>query len=238
MGKEESGHYVLRTTPTVKCMEHDHWYIGLAILVLSPPYLIGLMPYALVTGDAKYVQRSELFSWSGVKNAVRKACKVDLGPWHPNPQHVHAILSVEFLTKAAIPIISVLTSRMPRLEMSLMSTIGVIMCITAEMAPLGANKHYSLVQKSLRYLILCIMISGLVATFEDTLSLSNTAIWVLGPSATCVFLHLCIGLWKQAPKDELREVLVFTDVEHLREDSGTVKEEANQLRTLHLLGDV
>lgn len=235
--RNEEGHYVLRMTPEVKCLEDDHWYIGLAILLLFPPYLFGLMPYALVTGDAKYVQRSELFSWAGwEKNAKRKATKVHQGPWHPNPEHVTKILSVEFLTKAAIPIISVLTSRMPRLMMALMSATSFVICVTAEMGPLAANKQYSRVQKSLRYLILCVMISGLAATFEDTMSISYAAIWVMGPTATCIFSYLCIGLWKEGSEDEMREVLVFTDVQHLRENSGLVKEEADQIRTIHFDG--
>merc|ERR1711879_203824 len=92
-------------------------------------YIILLIPYVVVGGDASYVQLSELFSVSKWRhNAIRKADVLHLGPMHPNGGNKFIVALVEAAAKICLPATQVL-DKDPHLQMMIVTTIGSVLCL-------------------------------------------------------------------------------------------------------------
>jgi len=228
------GQYVLFGAPSVVCMEGGHRSLVFALIILMPIYMIGLMPYALVAGDATYVQQIELFSleaWD--HNAFRKATALHQGPWHPNPDHVSMVLGTELMGKAILPLVTVLTETRPILQMVLNTMVGAALCLTAFAFPMGCHYVYSLVRQGLRLLILCAMICGLVASFVNDVD-NHWPELLLGVSVVFVLLLTFVRYWfisQQKQKSSYRPTITYPEtnediVEEAPETNEDTVEEA------------
>merc|ERR1719375_1452237 len=54
--------YILAHAPGVECYTGYHLQLAVMCVVISPLYMVALMPYAVVAGDADYVRRTDIFS--------------------------------------------------------------------------------------------------------------------------------------------------------------------------------
>jgi len=168
--------WYLRTTGgnEVECMMMSEFPVGLRwkgdtewsykvalIYPLMLVYFVGLAPYAVVAGDATYVQRSELSEparWRG--NARRKATVVDMGIFHPDPANVFAASLFELASKALLPIIELVPN--PVAQMTLSCMLMIVMYLQARKFPPYIDKRYVAVARGLRKLIVWAMVCGLI----------------------------------------------------------------------------
>lgn len=68
---------VVAAAPTVKCFQGPHLQLSIALVMLIPPFLFMLLPYAVVNGDAHYVASSCLFEykfWETMGCSCGSAC--------------------------------------------------------------------------------------------------------------------------------------------------------------------
>eukprot|EP00928_Gymnodinium_smaydae_P031531 TRINITY_DN23115_c0_g1_i2.p1 TRINITY_DN23115_c0_g1~~TRINITY_DN23115_c0_g1_i2.p1 ORF type:complete len:253 (-),score=63.35 TRINITY_DN23115_c0_g1_i2:39-797(-) len=144
--------------------------------VLCPLFFVVILPFAAVDGDATYMPRTKLFRLEGGSKpwkaaSVRKATVLNTGPLHANPDNVFLTLVVEVLAKSALPVIVILTTSMPRVQMTLVSSIGFIMFgVSVLYLPTVSMKACYFIQ-GLRLYTLCTMICGLVTVCLDRGSL-------------------------------------------------------------------
>merc|ERR1712032_982314 len=115
----------LACAPSVECFVGPHRRLTMILAVLCPLYFFLLIPYAVVSGDRRYVQRHELFApWLWRFNANRKATVVYLGPMHPHGDTAFRFLLLDLLAKISLPVVVIETASTPGLQIGLVTSIG------------------------------------------------------------------------------------------------------------------
>lgn len=176
--------------PTVQCYVGWHRVMMYTIVPLASVFFFLLLPFAVVGGDATYVQRSELCqpeSWR--ENAVRKIGCVHMGPFQKNASQSFAIDLSEVLLKVLVPVIVIFTIHMPVVMASMVSTLFLInLVINVVWDPLQDNRG-SMAIRGMKLLLLCLMLCGLFSAVTDDPSRHEPTICLLAsvlliPSAT------------------------------------------------------
>merc|ERR1712032_1273414 len=86
----------LATAPNIKCWRGSHLQLVLAFLLLTPAFLLVLVPFAVASGDASYVPRAVLYdphAWHMA--AKRKAASLHMAFLHPAPDLAFHTLLLE-----------------------------------------------------------------------------------------------------------------------------------------------
>lgn len=182
---------VLSADHSVECYAGDHFILAFVTALAFPFYLWVLVPYAVVAGDANYVEHWNLVdhtSWQS--NAERKATVIHLGPLHPNPTWVYRTLLQELMAKTALPCIAVMTTFNCQLQMCLVTTIGAMMYAHSIIWPPRADDKMCRIVQGLRLFTLSTMFCGLFTVFlndPDNLapSIFLAVVAVLVPAIIC-----------------------------------------------------
>jgi len=98
--------------PKVRCFEGLHLNMSVAVLLLVPPFIFFLVPYAVVEGDSKFCPRSATFHWRIWRDdnhwracASRMATQIDMGFQRPHPSNVFSSRLVDVVQKVLLPLI-------------------------------------------------------------------------------------------------------------------------------------
>lgn len=136
--RDASNRLVVVVAPDIQCFVGAHLNLVVAMAIIAPVYFFLLFPYALVRGDADYIQREELFQWSTWEaNAVRKATVMHLGPMHPKQGYVFRTVCADIGAKIALPVIAKLTITAPQTQMMAIAPVGfLLLAITYRYPPL------------------------------------------------------------------------------------------------------
>lgn len=152
----------LAVAPQVPCYEGLHLWLAWAIRVLAPFYFLALIPYAVVEGDVNYMKWRKFFFpksyWAA--SALRKATVVSLGPLHPNPDTTFRTLLGDLTAKASLPVIEALFTHMPRLQMLLITAVGLAMYVSSLCWPAKMDRMFCCLVQNTRLFTLCAMLCG------------------------------------------------------------------------------
>jgi len=153
----------LRLQPTVECFTGQHWNLAVAIVAVAPLYFFLLFPYAVVQGDAHYVQRHELLSIKDWKeNARRKANVLYSGAVHPNHSNAFPAICTDIASKIALPVVAKLTSDNPLVQMTTITSIGLLLLVVTDIYPPFLEDTTNVVFKGMRACNLACMASALL----------------------------------------------------------------------------
>lgn len=168
----------------ILCYESEHFILVCTLIVLLPCYFYLLVPHAAVSGDVKYVKRSNLCSFQYIRSStVRKACLYDQGPVHPIHEYVFTTKVLQLISKSALPCISVLTTSKPLLQMVGICCIGAIMFINTLLHPPLVHKTWNAVVQGSHLFTFCATICGVITVI---LPRDRTSTIGLIMSALCV----------------------------------------------------
>lgn len=123
---EDGSKPFLSADPHMQCYGTEHVKLLGAFAILVPLYFSALLPYAVVSGDSKFMLYKDLWQpsqWR--KNGITKATLLYQGPMHPNPDSIFGSRIVELLAKIALPVIVILTTQKPLVQTSLIFIVGI-----------------------------------------------------------------------------------------------------------------
>jgi len=165
--QKAEGRSMLDVAPNVECFVGAHLHLTIVIFVMAPVYIFLLFPYALVKGDADYVQRDELWrpkAWQ--QNARRKATVLHLGPMHPEASNIFVMVCSEIACKIVLPIAAKLTQTDPVLQMTLIVPLGFCMlAVTYFRRPL-IDEFWNLILQGSRVWTCCAMVCAFLVAWR------------------------------------------------------------------------
>lgn len=162
---QSNSRYVSKA-PTVVCYEGSHLAVVIALPFVYVLFFCALVPYAVCAGDTNYVQPDEIFDPSAWRNnALRKATLVHTGPFHPRGHNVFYTGCAELLVKILLPVISTLTSRHPKRQMTAVTSVGVTWLITTVIWKPFVEQSCNVVAIGLRLYTVIAMACGLFTAF-------------------------------------------------------------------------
>eukprot|EP00747_Dinoflagellata_sp_TGD_P069967 gnl/TRDRNA2_/TRDRNA2_156370_c1_seq1.p1 gnl/TRDRNA2_/TRDRNA2_156370_c1~~gnl/TRDRNA2_/TRDRNA2_156370_c1_seq1.p1 ORF type:complete len:475 (-),score=29.29 gnl/TRDRNA2_/TRDRNA2_156370_c1_seq1:34-1275(-) len=96
--------YFLVSFPWIPCYEGTHLYIAPFAVLLLLSFVLFVIPYGVVKGDADFVAHSDLLKVGQWKqNSVQMAALVYLGIMHVNSKNYFSGMVVEILAKILVP---------------------------------------------------------------------------------------------------------------------------------------
>jgi len=140
--------WVVTVTPEVQCWTGTHKIFTMALALVGPVYYFLLFPYVVVSGDYRYVQRSELLhprQWAA--NSKRKGTVLYVGPLHPHGDNIFQTCVLDLIAKIALSITSKALVGDPQVQMGLFFAITLCMCAETYFFPpcvLGLCNHIRL----------------------------------------------------------------------------------------------
>eukprot|EP00929_Paragymnodinium_shiwhaense_P059658 TRINITY_DN29869_c0_g3_i1.p1 TRINITY_DN29869_c0_g3~~TRINITY_DN29869_c0_g3_i1.p1 ORF type:complete len:1053 (+),score=216.57 TRINITY_DN29869_c0_g3_i1:87-3245(+) len=199
------GSCYLTAAPSVQCYRTRHLDLVLTLLVVVPLYFFLLVPYAACAGDAHYVPRSTLYDWKIWREenmwrraSRRKATEMNLGILHPTPEYTFVTLIWELMAKTLLPVITILSTRMPRLQMICVTSIGAVSLMLCVLYPPFLSGRYLALVRSLKFFTLCAMVCGLMTVFLDKHSIYPLIF--LGVTSCLVFGGTLHQVWTCVPR--------------------------------------
>lgn len=183
---------------------HAWSYCSAWLLPLACTYLVGLAPFAVVSGDASYVQRDELLDYKRWEfNAERKATALNLGFFHPNPQYIFRALLTEMASKAILPMITWMVVQ-PHLQMTLASALMALLFAQSMLFPPFINRRYCAIVQGCRLFALCTMLCGLITVIIG----SKRSILPIGLLALCFALVAALTYYRLMQAEEKHQYIV------------------------------
>eukprot|EP00746_Dinoflagellata_sp_MGD_P130157 gnl/MRDRNA2_/MRDRNA2_64132_c0_seq1.p1 gnl/MRDRNA2_/MRDRNA2_64132_c0~~gnl/MRDRNA2_/MRDRNA2_64132_c0_seq1.p1 ORF type:complete len:845 (+),score=119.37 gnl/MRDRNA2_/MRDRNA2_64132_c0_seq1:82-2616(+) len=157
------GKAFVATAPQVECYQGAHMLLSVGLTIICPMYIFLLVPYAVVAGNAKFVQQSEMFSPTAWQfNAERAATVVYLGPMHPVGKNVFRFAVLDLFAKIILPVVVIETTSTPVLQMLVVSCIGFVMLVVCLVWTPLVDEAWTTVLRGSRIFTLVAMICGLV----------------------------------------------------------------------------
>eukprot|EP00929_Paragymnodinium_shiwhaense_P088644 TRINITY_DN4894_c0_g1_i1.p1 TRINITY_DN4894_c0_g1~~TRINITY_DN4894_c0_g1_i1.p1 ORF type:complete len:1129 (-),score=170.42 TRINITY_DN4894_c0_g1_i1:178-3564(-) len=206
-----SGDCFLEKANTITCYRNEHLKLVLTMVVLVPMYFFLLVPYAVCSGDAKYVPRSTLYDFNiweednmWRKAAVRKATSIYLGILHPDPKFAFATLLFELVFTTMLPVINILCSHFPKSQMVLLFLANVLAVLKSTFLPPFKSGRYNLIVRSLEVTILNASLCGLIMAFMD--EDSNIPFYYFSASFMIVLVMVVVQLLHVDPATEVVHV--------------------------------
>lgn len=159
---------VLVYAPHIECYVGNHLYLLFALTIITPLYLVLLVPFAVVNGDTTYVQASELFNpTTWMFNAERKATDLYLGPMHVDGRNAFRVRVLDLAAKLMLPLIALFTAEQPKLQTVLLAFVGLTMLISSVIWKQLLNESFNIILRGSRAFTLCAMLSGCLTAFID-----------------------------------------------------------------------
>ena len=150
----------------VQCYVDSHWKLLIVTIVTFVLYFSLLVPYAVVNGDARYVQPRELLSMTDWRvNSLRRGKVLNLGPVHPRVRHVYGNAIMELFVKVGIPVIQVLLHDHPLVLMAVTTAIVALWLLHTFLYPPLVMRKYNMVVVGSRVHILLTMLCATYASW-------------------------------------------------------------------------
>jgi len=183
----------LGAVPTVQCYSGPHLKLVILMWVAVPAYLLLLLPYAVCSGDAQYINSKALWDmkiWKSTNAwrlaSKRKATDMHLGFLHPYPSQAFDTLAFELLSKVALPVVTTWTTSKPLLQMSMVSTIGFFLWFFSVLKAPYVERKWCVLVQDLKCLIFMAMCCGVLTVVLNNPKSSLTMeilvgcfVWVL-----------------------------------------------------------
>jgi len=192
--------------PKTFCFEGRHRQLCLLLGVLTPAFMVALIPYATVGGDSRYTSAFKVRRGIGqiferilcglpcgdrrrarpaggsrhlwVQSARRKATVLNLGFCNPDPEHVYMGQCVELFAKVTLPVVVILTTTYPRVQAVGVTAVGAVLALDALLHPPLQDRGFGRLDQGLSMLTFHTMLCGLATAFVE-----EDAWW---PVAACV----------------------------------------------------
>lgn len=198
---------VLQEFPTVVCWETHHRYLVIATGVIAPLFLVSLVPFFCVQGDAKYIKQIQFFnpgSWRA--SAERKASCYYGHAMHPDCRYVFKYRLTDLFSKIALPCVTIVLTNRPRLQMAVISGIGLLLFLRSTQIHMLADPIWTAAKQCLQLSMLVAMLCGFATACLPQYREYTT--WWLVVSESVVFCIGWVQLQIQWQKREDRAVVV------------------------------
>jgi len=159
----------LGAVPTVQCYAGQHLHLVILMWIAVPCYILLLLPYAVCSGDAQYINAKALWDmkiWKPTNAwrlaAKRKATDLHLGFLHPYPSQAFDTLAFELLSKVTLPVVTQWTTSKPLLQMIMVATIGFFLWFFSVLKAPYVERKWCILVQELKCLIFMAMCCGVL----------------------------------------------------------------------------
>jgi len=204
--QERDGVYYSSYAPNTECFQGDHLILCVGVVLLVPPFLFFVLPYAVVDGDSQFCPRCSTFNWRvwhddnhWRASAQRKATRVDLGFLRPHPQFAFSSRLVDLVQKVLLPLIFMpLFGRhfgeRAQIQMPFAAVLAlwVVYC-TIQNPPMLQLKQQRVVL-CIKLFILAVMSTGLLTAIVDN-ETNFISLVLLFCLTSAIFVYMMYGLF-------------------------------------------